>query len=126
MLEPANEIAIVGMSCRMPGATDLENYWRLLREGRDAVGPAPAARPGNEDIAGYHDTATDFDADYFGIPPAEAKAIDPQQLVYAALPAAGSRVPNELATRTSLPVATERAVLAEHDLAGLVGLGGEG
>ncbi len=64
--------------------------------------------------------------------PAE-KATDPgdelagdQQLVYAALPAAGSRVPNELATRTSLPVATVRAVLAELELAGLVGLGGEG
>ncbi|PPJ00208.1 type I polyketide synthase, partial [Nocardia cyriacigeorgica] len=81
MLEPANEIAIVGMSCRMPGATDLENYWRLLREGRDAVGPAPADRPGIEEIAGYLDSASDFDADFFGIPPAEAKAIDPQQLL---------------------------------------------
>ncbi len=62
-----------------------------------------------------------------------AKATDPgdelagdQQLVYAALPAAGSRVPHELATRTSLPVATVRAVLAELELAGLVGVGGEG
>ncbi|WP_280215047.1 type I polyketide synthase [Nocardia cyriacigeorgica] len=81
MLEPANEIAIVGMSCRMPGAADLENYWRLLREGRDAVGPAPADRPGIEEIAGYLDSASDFDADFFGIPPAEAKAIDPQQLL---------------------------------------------
>ncbi|TLG10277.1 SDR family NAD(P)-dependent oxidoreductase [Nocardia cyriacigeorgica] len=81
MLEPANEIAIVGMSCRMPGAADLANYWRLLRDGRDAVGPAPADRPGIEEIAGYLDSAADFDADFFGIPPAEAKVIDPQQLL---------------------------------------------
>lgn len=49
-----------------------------------------------------------------------------QQLVYAALPAVGSRVPHELATRTALPVATVRAVLAELELSGLVGLGAEG
>ncbi|WP_416382085.1 DNA-processing protein DprA [Nocardia cyriacigeorgica] len=49
-----------------------------------------------------------------------------QQLVYAALPAAGSRVPHELATSTALPVATVRAVLAELELSGLVGVGGEG
>ncbi|NEW39225.1 DNA-protecting protein DprA [Nocardia cyriacigeorgica] len=57
--------------------------------------------------------------------PGEGLAGD-QQLVYAALPAAGSRVPHELAARTSLPIPTVRAVLAELELAGLVGLGGEG
>lgn len=62
-----------------------------------------------------------------------AQAADPgddlvgdQQLVYAALPTAGSRVPHELASRTALPVPTVRAVLAELELAGLVGLGSSG
>ncbi|MEU4345697.1 beta-ketoacyl synthase N-terminal-like domain-containing protein, partial [Nocardia sp. NPDC023852] len=33
-------IAIVGMSCRLPGAVDLAGFWRLLRGGRDGVGSA--------------------------------------------------------------------------------------
>ncbi|MEU4345794.1 beta-ketoacyl synthase N-terminal-like domain-containing protein, partial [Nocardia sp. NPDC023852] len=40
MVESANEIAIVGMSCRLPGAVDLAGFWRLLRGGRDGVGSA--------------------------------------------------------------------------------------
>ncbi|MGW5379180.1 type I polyketide synthase [Nocardia sp. NPDC003999] len=81
MVEAANDIAIVGMSCRMPGASDLEKFWRLLREGRDAVGQAPADRPGLEETAGFLDSATEFDAGFFGVPPNEANAIDPQQLL---------------------------------------------
>ena len=34
-------IAIVGMSCKLPGADGLEAFWDLLRCGRDAVGPLP-------------------------------------------------------------------------------------
>jgi len=37
-------IAIVGMACRLPGADNLDQYWRLLCEGRDAIGPLPADR----------------------------------------------------------------------------------
>uniref|UniRef100_UPI00068644BA type I polyketide synthase n=1 Tax=Nocardia pneumoniae TaxID=228601 RepID=UPI00068644BA len=81
MVEPANEIAIVGMSCRMPGAPDLEHFWRLLREGRDAVGSAPADRPEIDETAGFLDSATEFDAGFFGVPPNEANSLDPQQLL---------------------------------------------
>ncbi|MFG3621343.1 acyltransferase domain-containing protein, partial [Nocardia sp. NPDC047654] len=81
MVEAASDIAIVGMSCRMPGASDLEKFWRLLREGRDAIGSAPADRPGVEETAGFLDSATEFDAGFFGVPPNEANALDPQQLL---------------------------------------------
>ncbi|MGW4327977.1 type I polyketide synthase [Nocardia sp. NPDC004573] len=81
MVEAASEIAIVGMSCRMPGASDLEKFWRLLREGRDAVGLAPADRPGVEETAGFLDSATEYDAGFFGVPPNEANALDPHQLL---------------------------------------------
>ncbi|XZE54409.1 C45 family autoproteolytic acyltransferase/hydolase [Planctomycetaceae bacterium SH139] len=37
-------IAIVGMACRLPGADDLDAYWRLLIEGRSSIGPMPADR----------------------------------------------------------------------------------
>ncbi|MFF0457717.1 SDR family NAD(P)-dependent oxidoreductase [Nocardia africana] len=81
MVERANDIAIVGMSCRMPGARDLDAFWALLTEGRDAVGVAPTDRPGIDEIAGFLDSATEFDAEFFGVPPNEARALDPQQLL---------------------------------------------
>ncbi|MEV0363773.1 SDR family NAD(P)-dependent oxidoreductase [Nocardia fusca] len=81
MVESANEIAIVGMACRMPGAADLDAFWRLLRDGRDAIGAAPADRAGIGETAGFLDSASEFDAGFFGVSPNEARAIDPQQLL---------------------------------------------
>src|SRR6187401_310397 len=37
-------IAIVGLSCRFPGAADIESYWRLLRDGGDAIREVPSDR----------------------------------------------------------------------------------
>ena len=38
-------IAIVGASCRLPGgANDLDAFWRLLRDGVDAITPVPRER----------------------------------------------------------------------------------
>jgi len=37
-------LAIIGMACRLPGAKNLEEYWRLIVEGRCAVGEVPAER----------------------------------------------------------------------------------
>ncbi|RBO96703.1 DNA processing protein [Nocardia puris] len=45
-----------------------------------------------------------------------------QATVYAALPAVGSRLPNELLRTTGLPLHTIRAALVAMELAGLVGL----
>ncbi|MFJ1805557.1 MULTISPECIES: SDR family NAD(P)-dependent oxidoreductase [unclassified Streptomyces] len=90
-------IAVVGVSCRLPGASSPQEYWNLLRAGLDAVGPAPAERwdaealygdgdlaaPGRADVrhGGFLDwsTVTGFDAEFFGIGPREALAMDPQQ-----------------------------------------------
>ena len=87
-------IAIVGMSCRFPGADDPESFWQLLRNGRDAIGPVPASR---WDLESWHDPdpeaqgkiyareggflpAVDhFDSELFGIAPREAAQMDPQQ-----------------------------------------------
>ncbi len=73
-------IAIVGMSCRLPGADGLDAYWDLLVEGRDAVGPPP---PGRRDHlrteAGYLSAVDGFDAEFFGVPAREARSMDPQQ-----------------------------------------------
>ncbi|MCB9527607.1 MAG: hypothetical protein H6701_04280 [Myxococcales bacterium] len=87
-------VAIVGHACRLPGADDPEAFWALLRDGVDAVGPAPADRwPGVDwydpsgadpekayvDAAGYLRDLAGFDPEHFGISPREAATMDPQQ-----------------------------------------------
>ena len=82
-------VAIVGMAGRFPGAPDLDAFWNLLIEGRDASAPhlraTGSARLNGADL---------FDADFFGITPIEARLMDPQQrllleCVYSAMESAG-------------------------------------
>nr|ATY46587.1 polyketide synthase [Micromonospora sp. HK160111] len=91
---PDEPIAIVSLSCRLPGADTPEDFWRLLADGVDASGEFPADRgwdldrlfdpdpdhPGTSytDRGAFIDAAA-FDADFFGISPREALAMDPQQ-----------------------------------------------
>ncbi|MDT0309259.1 type I polyketide synthase [Streptomyces sp. DSM 44917] len=86
-------VAIVGMSCRLPGgAHSPEELWELLRAARDAVGPLPADRgwdlealgrpgPGGRGPGGggFLAETAGFDPEFFGISPREAAAVDPQQ-----------------------------------------------
>ncbi|MGW4533251.1 SDR family NAD(P)-dependent oxidoreductase [Nocardia sp. NPDC004340] len=74
-------VAVVGMACRLPGVADLDDFWRLLGEGRATVGAAPAARANLSERASFLDSVSDFDAEFFGIAPHEARSIDPQQLL---------------------------------------------
>ncbi|WP_324610127.1 SDR family NAD(P)-dependent oxidoreductase, partial [Streptomyces rimosus] len=42
---PAEPVAVIGASCRLPGGVDsLGALWRLLEEGRETVGPVPKDR----------------------------------------------------------------------------------
>ncbi|MCQ8769406.1 type I polyketide synthase [Streptomyces telluris] len=81
---PGEPVAIVGMGCRFPGAPDVDSYWRLLLDGRDAVGEVPRDRwdPGLVDAprhGGFLDRVDAFDARFFGISAREAERMDPQQ-----------------------------------------------
>ncbi|MGC7097552.1 SDR family NAD(P)-dependent oxidoreductase [Amycolatopsis lurida] len=89
-------IAIVGVGCRFPGGiSSAEDLWRLVTEGGTVLGDFPADRGWDLDNmfdadpnavgksyvnqGGFLDTATEFDAEFFGIAPREALAMDPQQ-----------------------------------------------
>ena len=41
---PGGPIAIVGLSCRFPGAPDAEAFWSLLERGAEGIGEIPADR----------------------------------------------------------------------------------
>lgn len=89
----AEPIAIVGMACRLPGAASLEEYWRVIRDGVDAIQETPADRwdveslydpdggPGRVSTrwGGFVDGIDQFDPQFFGITPREANRMDPQQ-----------------------------------------------
>ncbi len=86
-----NDIAIVGMALRVPGAHSISDFWRNLSEGRESLhvfsaeelraeGVSPAllensayVRAGMT-LAGYDE----FDAGFFGFSPMEAAVLDPQ------------------------------------------------
>src|SRR5271166_5783840 len=102
-------IAIVGASCRFPGAEDLEGFWRLLDSGEDAVSEVDPQRwstrffyhpdrsePGKSYTwaAGLINGVDLFEPSFFGISPREAAQMDPQQrllleLVWHAIEDAG-------------------------------------
>ncbi|MCX4748871.1 SDR family NAD(P)-dependent oxidoreductase [Kitasatospora sp. NBC_01287] len=86
-------IAIVGMAARYPGADSVEEFWQLLAEARDAVGPVPADRWDRAalhnadplatgtittDQGGFLSDLARFDASFFGVPAREAESLDPQ------------------------------------------------
>jgi acyl transferase domain-containing protein/SAM-dependent methyltransferase len=90
-------IAIIGMSGRYPKAADLDEYWRLLAQGSDAVEEIPATRWRVEDYydptppregklyakwLGRLDDIDCFDPLFFGISPSEAQYMDPQHRLF--------------------------------------------
>jgi phthiocerol/phenolphthiocerol synthesis type-I polyketide synthase E len=89
------DLAIVGISCRFPGAADHEQFWRLLVEGREGIErldgaqldrlAVPAARRAQEHFVPAAPIISDadcFDAAFFGYSPADAAMLDPQHRVF--------------------------------------------
>ncbi|MCX4800050.1 MULTISPECIES: type I polyketide synthase [unclassified Streptomyces] len=91
-------VAIVGMSCRLPGAVGLDSYWSLLSGGVDATGDVPADRwnaaallddservaPGHVATGrgGFIEDIDQFDNAFFRVSAREARSMDPQQRIF--------------------------------------------
>jgi acyl transferase domain-containing protein len=88
-------IAIVGMAGRMPGAENLQQYWRNLRDGVESIAffsdeelatagveSALLRNPRYVRARGVLQGAELFDAGLFGLSPREAEIMDPQHRVF--------------------------------------------
>ncbi len=115
-------IAIVGMACKFPGASDIVAYWRLLEEGKTAITegvpgsgsgrigqfyPQSAAQFDACRYAALMDDIDLFDAEFFRISPVEAQLLDPQQRIaletcWQALEDAGMDPDSLKGTRTGI------------------------
>ncbi|WP_169332695.1 type I polyketide synthase [Nocardia araoensis] len=95
--DAAGDIAIVGVSGRYPGADGLDEYWRVLVEGRDCVTEIPSDRwdharyfvPDRHNPftaytkwGGFLDDVDCFDPLFFAISPREAEILDPQERLF--------------------------------------------
>jgi len=111
---PAHAIAVVGMAGRFPGADTLEDFWRLVSEGReileavteadlDAAG-VPAEMRNHRDYVRrgtFLERCEEFDAGFFGFAPREAQVLDPQHRVF--LECAWEAIEHAGYSRRSLP-----------------------
>lgn len=90
-------IAIIAMAGRYPGADDMDAFWDLLSQGRDAISEVPQARwnlaaafhpekgAAHKSYArhgGFLNGIDLFDPLFFGISPREANVMDPQSRLF--------------------------------------------
>ncbi len=93
--ETFEQIAVIGIACRYPGAANPGELWRNLRDGIESItrfsdeelaaAGVPAetiADPAYVKAAGVIDGPDLFDADFFGFTPREAELMDPQQRIF--------------------------------------------
>ncbi|MEU4717887.1 beta-ketoacyl synthase N-terminal-like domain-containing protein, partial [Micromonospora purpureochromogenes] len=90
-----DEIAVVGLAGRFPGAPDLATFWWNLCAGVDSIhdhsdaelaalgiGPGLRADPRHVRAAGRLDGVADFDAEFFAMGEQEAARTDPQHRLF--------------------------------------------
>ncbi len=94
--DSASGFAIIGYAARFPGAADADEFWDVLRNGRDAISEVPQDRWDADEFfdpepgapgkvvtrrAGFVDDVTGFDAPFFGMSTREVRLMDPQHRI---------------------------------------------
>lgn len=114
----SEEIAIIGMSGQFPGASDLEQFWTLLSEGKSGLSffsktelnPAIDEDIANDSnyvfIGGEFPNKESFDYKFFQMTPKESELMDPQQrklleLAFHALEDSGN-IPTQIKKRVGV------------------------
>lgn len=97
LVEGQNDIAIIGVSGRFPGAENLESYWENLSAGKDCITEIPKWRWDVSEFfdpergklghtyakwGGFIDHIDQFDPAFFNISPFEAEMMDPQERLF--------------------------------------------
>lgn len=91
MSDNANDIAIVGVALRVPGAKNVREYWKNLVGGVESIrtlsedeliaageDPEEIRKPGYVPRAGLLDGMEMYDGEFFGFGPKESAILDPQ------------------------------------------------
>ena len=123
------DIAIIAVSCRLPDANNIEEFWQNISSGVESISESDAktlASMGLDDAAtkapnwvNASSTIADveyFDAGFFAYTPNEAKIIDPQQRIllecaYEALESAGYVDVKDIQTGVYVGVASNSYLL---------------
>lgn len=90
LMDGKEYIAVVGMSCKVPGAENLQDFWDLLCENKSQHKEVPNDRftfdttwretdPNRKWFGNFIDEPEAFDHKFFRKSPREAAAMDPQQ-----------------------------------------------
>jgi acyl transferase domain-containing protein/acyl carrier protein len=90
-----NEIAVIGMTCRLPGARNIQEFWQNLCGGVESISffpdqellsagadPAVLGDPNYVKASGVLQDIDLFDAGFFGFSPREAEITDPQHRIF--------------------------------------------
>ncbi|XP_045558747.1 highly reducing polyketide synthase cm3B-like [Salmo salar] len=122
MEDEEGAIAVVGIGCSFPGGEGLDNFWKVLLEGKNCAVPIPDERfnstywydadnrkPGKSHTikAALIDGFNEFDHKFFGITETEVEQMDPQQKLllqcaYRALENAGMPMEKASGTKTGV------------------------
>lgn len=91
----SNDIAIIGLSARIPGAKNIDEFWKNLCGGvesittlsdqdiiEEGIDPEILKKSNYVKAWGVLDDVDKFDAKFFGYNPREAKILDPQQRIF--------------------------------------------
>ncbi|MDB6109200.1 MAG: amino acid adenylation protein [Pedosphaera sp.] len=92
---PREEIAVIGLAGRFPGAANVDEFWRNLCQGVEAIrsftpeelaasgiDPSVLKDPAYVNAGVVLEEADAFDAAFFGYPPREAELMEPQHRLF--------------------------------------------